>query len=81
MQQEQDEYATLVTQSPKTYNAFNQVFISMMLGGDIPDESLSDDSLSVALKRYEDLIADNAEKKKSILETYLNNKIDKLQKL
>lgn len=76
MQQEQDEYTTLVTQSPKTYNAFNRIFISMMLGDDISDESLS-----TALKRYDDLIADNMEKKKSILETYLNNEIDKLQKL
>jgi len=76
MQQEQDEYATLVTQSPKTYNAFNQIFISMMLG-----DNVSDESFSTALKRYDDLIADTAEKKKLILETYLNNKIDKLRKL
>lgn len=76
MQQEQDEYATLITQSPKMHNAFNQIFISMMLGDDIPDESLS-----TALKRYDDLIADNVEKKKSILETYLNKKIDTLWKL
>jgi len=76
MQQEQDEYATLVTQSPKTYNAFNQIFISMMLG-----DNVSDESFSTALKRYDDLIADTAEKKKSMLETYLNNKIDKLRKL
>lgn len=76
MQQEQDEYATFATQSSKTYNAFNQIFINMMLSDDI-----SDKSLSTALKRYDDLIADNAEKKKSILETYLNNKIDKLGKL
>ncbi|XP_077278304.1 uncharacterized protein LOC143906243 isoform X2 [Temnothorax americanus] len=76
MQQEQDKYAALVTQSPKTYNAFNQIFMSMMLGDDISDESLS-----AALKKYNDLITDNAEKKKSMLETYLTNKIDKLQKL
>lgn len=48
----------------------------MMLGDDVSDELLS-----TALKRYDDLIADSAEKKKSIWETYLNNKIDKLQKL
>ncbi|XP_018343449.1 PREDICTED: HAUS augmin-like complex subunit 3 [Trachymyrmex septentrionalis] len=77
MQQEQDEYATLITQSPETYNAFNQIFMSMVLGDNISDES----SLSTALKRYDDLIADNAKKKKLILETYPNNKIDKLQKL
>lgn len=76
MQKEQDEYATLVTQSPKTYNAFNRIFISMMLGDDI-----SDKSLATALKRYDDLIADNMEKRKSILETYLNNQIGNLQKL
>jgi len=76
MQQEQDEYAALVTQFPETYNAFNQIFMSMMLGDDI-----SKSSFSTALKRYDDLIADNAKKKKLILETYLNNKIDKLQKL
>lgn len=77
MQQEQDEYAALVTQSPKTYNAFNQIFMSMMLGDDTSNES----SFSAALKRYDDLIADNAKKKKLILETYPNDKIDKLQKL
>lgn len=76
MQQEQDEYTTLVMQSPKTYNAFNQIFISMMLGDDTSDELLS-----TALKRYDDFIADSAEKKKSMWETYLNNKIDKLRKL
>lgn len=77
MQQEQDEYASLVTQSSKAYNAFKRIFISMMLGDDVPD----DVSLSTALKRYDDLLADNAEKKKSILQTYLTNNIDKLQKL
>lgn len=76
MQQQQDEYATLVTQSPKTCNVFNQIFISMMLGNDISNESLSS-----ALKKYDDLIADNMEKKKFILETHINNKIDELQKL
>ncbi|XP_071643338.1 HAUS augmin-like complex subunit 3 isoform X2 [Temnothorax longispinosus] len=39
------------------------------------------ESLSTALKKYNDLITDNAEKKKSMLETYMTNKIDKLQKL
>jgi hypothetical protein len=76
MQKEQDEYMTRVMQSPKTYNAFNQIFISMMLGNDVSDESLSS-----ALKKYNDLIADNAEKKKSMLEIYLSNKIDKLRRL
>lgn len=76
MQQEQDEYATLVTQSSKTYNAFNQILINMMLNDDT-----SDKLLSTALKKYDDLIADNAERKKSMLETHLNNKIDKLQKM
>lgn len=75
MQQIQDEYATLVTQSPKTYNAFNKIFISMMLG-----DNVSDESFSTALKRYDDLIADNVEKKKAMLETF-QNKIDKLWKL
>lgn len=76
MQQQQDEYATLVTQSLKTYNVFNQIFISMMLGNDVSDESLSS-----ALKKYDDLIADNVEKKKFILETHINDEIDELQKL
>lgn len=76
MQQQQDEYATLVTRSPDTYNVFNQTFISMMLGDDPSDRSLSS-----ALKRYDDLLVDNAEKKKLIVETYLNNKIDELKKL
>lgn len=76
MQQEQDEYATLTVQSSKIYNAFNEIFINMMLNDDIADKSLS-----TALKKYDDLIADNTEKKKSILETYLNDKIDKLEKL
>lgn len=71
----QDEYATLVMQSPKEYNAFNKIFVSMMLG-----DNVSDESLSTALKRYNDLITDNAEKKKAMLETY-RNKIDKLRKL
>ncbi|XP_029664953.1 augmin complex subunit dgt3 [Formica exsecta] len=76
MQQQQDEYATLIAQSPKTYNVFNQIFISMMLDNDISDESFSS-----ALKRYDNLIVDNREKKKFILETHINNKIDELQKL
>lgn len=76
MQQQQDEYATLMAQSSKTYNVFNQIFISMMLGNDT-----SDKSLSLALKRYDNLIVDNMEKKKFMLETYINNKIDDLQKL
>lgn len=76
MQQQQAEYATLITQSPKTCNVFNQIFISMMLGNDISDESLS-----LALKKYDDLIADNMEKRKFILETHINNEIDELQKL
>ncbi|KYM95719.1 PREDICTED: HAUS augmin-like complex subunit 3 [Cyphomyrmex costatus] len=77
MQQEQDKYATMIMQSPKTYNAFNKIFISMILGDDISNES----SFSTALKRYDDLIADNAKKKELILETYLNDKLDKLRKL
>ncbi|XP_072746859.1 uncharacterized protein [Anoplolepis gracilipes] len=75
MQQQQDEYS-LVTQSPKICNVFNQIFISMMLGNDISDESFS-----AALKRYDNLIADNIEKKKFIFEIDVNNKIDILQKL
>ncbi|XP_028049801.2 HAUS augmin-like complex subunit 3 [Monomorium pharaonis] len=75
MQQVQDEYVTLLTQSPNAYNAFNKIFISMMLGN-----NASDESLSIALKRYDDLIANNAEKKKTMLESY-QNKIDKLRKL
>ncbi|XP_011869671.1 PREDICTED: HAUS augmin-like complex subunit 3 [Vollenhovia emeryi] len=78
LQQKQDEYATLVNvQSPKTCNVFNQLFMSMMLGDDNSDKS----QLSAALKRYDDLIADNAEKKKLMLETYLTDKIDKLREL
>lgn len=76
MQQQQDEYTTLITQSPRTYNVFNQIFISMMLGNDTSDKSFSS-----ALKRYDNLIVDNIEKKKFILEKYINNKIDELQKL
>lgn len=76
MQQQQDEYATLMAQSSKTYNIFNQIFIFMMLGNDT-----SDKSFSLALKRYDNLIVDNMEKKKFMLETYINNKIDELQKL
>lgn len=76
MQQQQDEYASLIAQSPKTYNVFNQIFISMMLDNDISDESFS-----LALKKYDNLIVDNMEKKKFILETHINNKIDELQKL
>lgn len=75
MQQQQDEYTTLLTQSPKTCNVFNQLLISMILGDEVPDASLS-----TALKRYDDLIVDNV-KKKLMLETCLNDKIDKLQKL
>lgn len=74
MQQQQDEYATILMESPKTYNVFNQIFISMVA------DNCSDQSLSSALKKYDDLIADNAEKK-LMLETFLNNKIRKLQKL
>ncbi|KAL6437042.1 hypothetical protein ACFW04_004980 [Cataglyphis niger] len=76
MQQQQDEYASFIAQSSKTYNVFNQIFISMMLDNDISDESFS-----LALKKYDNLIVDNTEKKKFILETHINNKIDELQKL
>ncbi|KAL0113539.1 hypothetical protein PUN28_012598 [Cardiocondyla obscurior] len=75
IQREQDEYATITNQSPKPYNAFNKIFMSMMLGDNILDKSLS-----AALQKYNDLLTDNAEKKKSILETCYN-KIDKLQNL
>lgn len=75
MQQQQDEYATLLAQSPNSCNAFNQIFISMMF-----DDEATNESLSTALKRYDDLLIDNAEKKLA-LETCLNNKIDKLKKL
>ncbi|XP_014469896.1 PREDICTED: HAUS augmin-like complex subunit 3 isoform X2 [Dinoponera quadriceps] len=74
MRQQQDEYATILMESPKTCNAFNQIFINMMAG------NCSDQSLSSALKKYDDLIVDNADKK-LMLETYLDNKIDKLEKL
>lgn len=76
MQQQQDEYATFMAQSSKTYNIFNQIFISMMLDNDTLDKSFS-----LALKRYDNLIVDNMEKKKFMLETYINKKIDELQKL
>lgn len=76
MQQQQDEYITLVTQSLKTYNVFNQTFISLMFGDDISDKLLSS-----ALKRYNDMIAENIEKKKLISEIYLKHKMDKLQEL
>ncbi|XP_032681124.1 HAUS augmin-like complex subunit 3 [Odontomachus brunneus] len=74
MQQQQDEYAIILMESPKTCNAFNQIFVSMVAG------NCSDQSLSSALKKYDDLIADNAEKK-LMLEIFLNDKIGKLQKL
>lgn len=74
MQQQQEEYASIM-KSSKTHNVFNQLLISMMLG-----HSTSDETLSSALKKYDNLIADNEEKKLT-LETYLNNKIDRLQKL
>lgn len=76
MRQQQDEYASLTTRSPDAYNVFNQIFISMMLGNDSPDGSLSR-----ALKKYDDLLADNAERRKSMLQTQLNDKIDKLKTL
>ncbi|EFN68882.1 hypothetical protein EAG_00678 [Camponotus floridanus] len=75
MQQQQDEYATVIAQSSNTYNIFNQIFTSMML-----DNDTSDKSFSLALKRYDNLMVDNMEKKKFMLETYIN-KIDELQKL
>lgn len=75
MQQQQDEYESVI-KSLKAYNVFNEILISMMHGHNTSDET----SLSFALKKYDDLIADNEEKKLKI-ETYLNNKIDKLQKL
>lgn len=75
MQQQQDEYTTFITKSPRTCNAFNEIFISMMLGDDSMEESFSS-----ALKKYDDVIVDNSEKK-LILKTYLNNKIDDLQNL
>lgn len=74
MQQQQDEYTTILMESPKTCNAFNQIFINMAVGNCL------DQSLSCALKKYDDLVADNTVKK-LMLETSLNNKIGKLQKL
>lgn len=75
MQQLQDEYTTLTTSFPNTYNVFNQIFISMMLGDN------SDGTMSSALKKYDDLLADNVEKKKLLVEKHLNNKICKLRDL
>ncbi|XP_011136213.1 uncharacterized protein LOC105181263 [Harpegnathos saltator] len=74
MQQQQDEYATILMESSKTCNIFNQIFTSMMAG------DCSDLSFSSALKKYDDLITENAEKK-LMLETFLNNKISMVQKL
>ncbi|XP_067209133.1 HAUS augmin-like complex subunit 3 isoform X2 [Linepithema humile] len=75
MQQQQDEYENII-KSLRTYNVFNEILISMMHGHNTSNET----TLSSALKKYDDLIADN-EEKKLMLEMHLNNKIDKLQKL
>ncbi|KAF7380397.1 hypothetical protein HZH68_016262 [Vespula germanica] len=72
MQQQQEEYNALQT-SVINRNIFNELFISMMSINDI-----SPDALNHALVKYNDLIANNKEKKQVILDTYMNDQINKI---
>lgn len=72
MQQQQEEYNALQT-SVINQNIFNELFISMMSINDI-----SPDALNHALVKYNDLIANNKEKKQVVLDTYMNDQINKI---
>lgn len=75
MRQQQKEYdafqASIIDQ-----NIFNELFISMASIDDV-----SPDALNRALAKYNDLIADNKEKKQAILDTYMKEQISKISLL
>ncbi|XP_047367533.1 HAUS augmin-like complex subunit 3 [Vespa velutina] len=72
MQQQQEEYDALQS-SVINQNIFNELFISMVSIDDV-----SPDALNHALVKYNDLIANNKEKKQAILDTYMNDQINRI---
>ncbi|KAI4488688.1 hypothetical protein M0802_011396 [Mischocyttarus mexicanus] len=72
MRQQQEEYAIL-QDSIINQNIFNELFISMMSIKDV-----SYDALNHALVKYNDIISNNKEKKQFILNTYINDKINRI---
>ena len=73
MQQQQNEYSTIISSSPKAHNSFNKFFISMISSeGNVCQ-------LNSEFDKYNELIDKNKNKKKLLLETYINSKIHQLQ--
>ncbi|XP_015431821.1 PREDICTED: uncharacterized protein LOC107188062 [Dufourea novaeangliae] len=75
MQQQQQEYFTLMSSSPNTHNSFNKILVSMLYNDDNAHQFDS------ALDRYNELIDENRVKKQFIIETHPNSRIDKLKML
>lgn len=68
MQQQQNEYSTIVSSS-KAHNSFNKFLISMISSeGNVCQ-------LNSELDKYNELIDENKNKKKLLLETYINSKV------
>ncbi|XP_076663574.1 HAUS augmin-like complex subunit 3 isoform X2 [Andrena cerasifolii] len=73
MQQQQNEYSAIVSSSSKAHNSFNKFLISMISSnGNVCQ-------LNSELDKYNELIDQNRNKKKLLLETYINSKIYHLQ--
>ncbi|XP_033297310.1 uncharacterized protein LOC117204218 isoform X2 [Bombus bifarius] len=72
MQKLQNKYSAIVS-SPKIHNSFHKIFFSMVCSDN------STHQLNSALQKYNDLIDENKIKKKNLLKTYLNSKVDKLE--
>ncbi|XP_012163134.3 HAUS augmin-like complex subunit 3 isoform X1 [Bombus terrestris] len=72
MQKLQNKYSAIVS-SPKIHNSFHKFFLSMVCSDN------STHQLNCALQKYNDLIDENKIKKKNLLKTYLNSKVDKLE--
>ena len=73
MQQQQNEYSAIVSSSSKAHNSFNKFLISMISGNGNACQ------LNSELDKYNELIEENKNKKKLLLETYLNSGIHRLQ--
>ncbi|KAK2581031.1 hypothetical protein KPH14_006078 [Odynerus spinipes] len=70
MRQQQEEYE-MIQKTVLNRNTFDKLFVSMVSGNDV-----SSDALNHALIKYDQLIANNKEKKRGIFESYLDKKID-----
>lgn len=75
MQQQQNEYSAIVSSSPNIHNSFDKLLISMICG----EHNIC--QLTTALDKYNELMDENKNKKKLLMETCFNSKICKLETL